>query len=83
MVMKSVRDHVFINNMMTLYLNLHKLVYNVHNIAPLTWRGYVCSISIWLDLGLMKDHGQQARASENFAGPVILKHHGIICQYIF
>ena len=31
----------------------------------------------------MKDHGQQARASENFAGPVDLKHHGQICQYIF
>ena len=25
-------------------------------------------VSLWQ--GLMKDHGQQARASENFAGPV-------------
>ena len=26
--------------------------------------------SLWLYPGLIKDHGQQARASENFAGPV-------------
>ena len=25
---------------------------------------------LWLEAGFMKDHGQQARASENFAGPV-------------
>ena len=31
----------------------------------------------------MKDHDQQVRASENFAGPLDFENRGQICQYIF